>query len=75
MNVTGDTREETIESWNRRPDEEDSESLHGRTIVGWMYGVIFRSATPTDDATELMNLGYEPVIKVPPSATFDLPQE
>jgi hypothetical protein len=74
MNVRGDTREETIEKWNCRPDEDAFDSIHGRTIVGWIYRDVFRLATATDDVTELMNLEYEPIIKVPPSCTFTLPE-
>jgi hypothetical protein len=74
-NITGDSREETIAAWNRRPDADPTVvSIHGHTIVGWLRGEKFMVALPTDDASNFMNLGYEPVIKVPPSTTFALPE-
>ena len=53
---------------------EDFVSIHGHTISGWLYGDVYITATPNDDASDMMNRGYEAVIKVPPSTTFALPE-
>lgn len=48
-------------------------TLHGLTIVGWLDGDTFIAATPADDASAFLNLGYRPLIEVPPSTAFALP--
>lgn len=78
--ITGDSRNEVIAAWNRRPstieaDATDEPTAHGHTIAGWIRNDVFIKAGSGDDVTTLLDTGFEPVIKVPPSATFNLPTE
>lgn len=74
--VTGDSREEAIAAWNRRPEVDASIYINGQTIAAWLRtDGTYQVATPDDDPTDLMDQGFDPVIKVPPSAAFALPEK